>query len=153
MTIEIINMTAAGAHTFTATANTAVTDIVMHNTDPDPGSGFEWKMHIVKSGGTPDVNNQIYDTVSAHVTPTGFAGSMALPPVLFVGSTISINTFTGSFSEKWLLETGDKIAIVLDDTSVLGLVGSTIGSANASVAWGATPALVPVNLYINHILV
>ena len=43
MTIEIINMTAAGDHAFTATAPTAVTDVVMTNTDPNANSGFEWE--------------------------------------------------------------------------------------------------------------
>ena len=58
----------------------------------------------------------------------------------------------GDIVEVW--ETaGDKIVIVLDDSTTTGFVGTTLGSANASAVWGATPANVPVNLFINHILV
>ena len=68
-------------------------------------------------------------------TPTGFGGTIAVPPVIFAGSQISVNTITGNFSEKWILETGDKIVIVLDDTSTTGFIGGTLGSANASPTW------------------
>ena len=134
MTIEIINMTAAGDHTFTATAPTAVTDIVIANTDPDPNSGFEWEMHIVKSGGTKGVNTQILSTVDMNMTPTGFGGTVAVPPVVFVGSQIFVNSI-GELSEKWLLDTGDKIIIALDDSTTTGFIGGTLGSANASSNW------------------
>jgi len=154
MAIQIINMVAGATdYEFTATAETAVTDIIIYNTDVDAGSGFEWEMHIIKSGGTKGVNTQVLKTITMNVTPTGFGGTVAVPPVIFAGSQLSVNTITGNFSEKWILETGDKIVIVLDDTSTTGFVGGTLGSANASAAWGATPATVPVNLFINHILV
>ena len=135
MTIEIINMIAAGDHTFTATAPTAVTDIVIANTDPDPNSGFEWEMHIVKSGGTKGVNTQMLSTVDMNITPSGFSGTAAIPPVVFVGSQIFVNSITGQYSEKWLLDTGDKIIITLDDTTATGFLGAVIGSANASSTW------------------
>ena len=154
MAIQITNMIAdAKDYGFTATAETAVTDIIIYNTDVDPGSGFEWQMHIIKSGGTKGVNTLVLDTITMNSTPTGFTGTLAVPPVIFAGSQLSVNTITGNFSEKWILDTGDKIVIVLDDTSTTGFVGGTLGSANASVVWGATPALVPVNLFINYILV
>ena len=135
MTISIINMTAAGDHTFTATAPTAVTDVIIANTDPDPGSGFEWEMHIVKSGGTKGVNTLILSTTQMNLTPTGFSGAAAVPPVVFVGSQIAVNTATGSYQEKWLLDTGDSIIIALDDTTSSGFLGSVIGGANASPTW------------------
>ena len=154
MAIQITNMVAAATdYEFTATAETAVTDIIMYNTDSDAGSGFEWEMHIIKSGGTKGVNTQVLKTITMNVTPTGFGGTVAVPPVIFAGSQLSVNTITGNFSEKWILETGDKIVIVLDDTSTTGFVGGTLGSANASAVWAATPANVPVNLFINYILV
>ena len=135
MTIEIINMTAAGDHAFTATAPTAVTDVVMTNTDPNANSGFEWEMHIVKSGGTKSVNTMILSTVQMNTTPTGFTGSAAMPPIIMTGSQIFVNSTTGEYSEKWLLDTGDKIIIALDDSTTTGFVGLTIGSANASPTW------------------
>ena len=135
MTIEIINMTAAGDHAFTATAPTAVTDVVMTNTDPNANSGFEWEMHIVKSGGTKSVNTMILSTVQMNSTPTGFTGSAAMPPIIMTGSQIFVNSTTGEYSEKWLLDTGDKIIIALDDSTTTGFVGLTIGSANASPTW------------------
>ena len=154
MAIQITNMVAdATDYEFTATAETAVTDIIIYNTDVDAGSGFEWEMHIIKSGGTKGVNTQVLKTITMNVTPTGFGGTVAVPPVIFAGSQLSVNTITGNFSEKWILETGDKIVIVLDDTSTTGFVGGTLGSANASAVWAATPANVPVNLFINYILV
>ena len=154
MAIQITNMIAdATDYAFTATAETAVTDIIIYNTDVDAGSGFEWEMHIIKSGGTKGVNTQVLKTITMNVTPTGFGGTVAVPPVIFAGSQLSVNTITGNFSEKWILETGDKIVIVLDDTSTTGFVGGTLGSANASAVWAATPANVPVNLFINYILV
>ena len=88
-----------------------------------------------------------------NTTPTGFTGTIAVPPVLFAGSQLSVNTITGNFSEKWILATGDKIVIRIDDTSTTGFINATIGSANASAVWAATPALVPVNLFVNYILV
>jgi|TARA_Y100001949_G_scaffold114405_1_gene97280 hypothetical protein len=154
MAIQITNMVAAATdYEFTATAETAVTDIILYNTDSDAGSGFEWEMHIIKSGGTKGVNTQVLKTLTMNTTPTGFTGTIAVPPILFAGSQISVNTVTGNFSEKWILDTGDKIVIVLDDSTTTGFVGTTLGSANASAVWGATPANVPVNLFINHILV
>ena len=224
MAIQITNMVAAATdYEFTATAETAVTDIILYNTDSDAGSGFEWEMHIIKSGGTKGVNTQVLKTLTMNTTPTGFTGTIAVPPILFAGSQISVNTVTGNFSEKWILETGDKIVIRIDDTTTTGYVGTTmssanaspnwvdnqiatmdtfsgadalrtagtyngvtgtsggsgightfniivdgagaitsalvatvgttLGSANASAVWGATPANVPVNLFINHILV
>ena len=154
MAIQITNMVAAATdYEFTATAETAVTDIILYNTDSDAGSGFEWEMHLIKSGGTKSVNTRILNTVAMNITPTGFTGTVAVPPVLFAGSQVSVNTITGNFSEKWILETGDKIVIILDATTTTGFVGTTIGSANASAVWAATPALVPVNLFINFILV
>ncbi len=134
MTIEIINMIAAGDYTFTATAPTAVTDIVIVNTDPNPLSGFEWEMHIVKSGGTKGVNTQILSTIDMNSTPMGFTGMPAIPPVVFVGSQIFVNSI-GGLSEKWLLDTGDSIIIALDDSNTTGFIGSTFGQANASFNW------------------
>ena len=154
MAIQITNMVAAATdYEFTATAETAVTDIVLYNTDSHASSGFEWGMHIIKSGGTRTAGTVILNTITMNTTPTGFTGTMAVPPILFAGSQISVNTVTGNFSEKWILDTGDKIVIVLDDSTTTGFVGTTLGSANASAVWGATPANVPVNLFINHILV
>ena len=154
MAIQIINMVAAATdYEFTATAETAVTDIILYNTDSDAGSGFEWEMHIVKSSGTKGVNTQVLKTLTMNTTPTGFTGTIAVPPILFAGSQISVNTVTGNFSEKWILDPGDKIVIVLDDSTTTGFVGTTLGSANASANWITTPANVPVNLFINHILV
>ncbi len=154
MAIQIINMVAAATdYEFTATAETAVTDIILYNTDSDAGSGFEWEMHIIKSSGTKGVNTQVLKTLTMNTTPTGFAGTIAVPPILFAGSQISVNTVTGNFSEKWILDPGDKIVIVLDDSTTTGFVGTTLGSANASANWITTPANVPVNLFINHILV
>ena len=154
MAIQITNMVAGATdYDFTATAETAVTDIIMYNTDIDAGSGFEWEMHIIKSGGTKGVNTLVLDTITMNTTPTGFTGTIAVPPVLFAGSQLSVNTITGNFSEKWILATGDKIVIRIDDTSTTGFINATIGSANASAVWAATPALVPVNLFVNYILV
>ena len=154
MAIQIINMVAAATdYEFTATAETAVTDIILYNTDSDAGSGFEWEMHIIKSSGTKGVNTQVLKTLTMNTTPTGFTGTIAVPPILFAGSQISVNTVTGNFSEKWILDPGDKIVIVLDDSTTTGFVGTTLGSANASANWITTPANVPVNLFINHILV
>ena len=136
MAIQITNMVAGATdYEFTATAETAVTDIIIYNTDVDPCSGFEWEMHIIKSGGTKGVNTQVLKTITMNSTPTGFGGTIAVPPVIFAGSQISVNTITGNFSEKWILETGDKIVIVLDDTSTTGFIGGTLGSANASPTW------------------
>ena len=136
MAIQITNMVAGATdYEFTATAETAVTDIIIYNTDVDPSSGFEWEMHIIKSGGTKGVNTQVLKTITMNSTPTGFGGTIAVPPVIFAGSQISVNTITGNFSEKWILETGDKIVIVLDDTSTTGFIGGTLGSANASPTW------------------
>ena len=136
MAIQITNMVAGATdYEFTATAETAVTDIIIYNTDVDAGSGFEWEMHIIKSGGTKGVNTQVLKTITMNSTPTGFGGTIAVPPVIFAGSQISVNTITGNFSEKWILETGDKIVIVLDDTSTTGFIGGTLGSANASPTW------------------
>jgi len=136
MAIQITNMVAGATdYEFTATAETAVTDIIIYNTDVDPSSGFEWEMHIIKSGGTKGVNTQVLKTITMNSTPTGFTGTIAVPPVIFAGSQLSVNTITGNFSEKWILETGDKIVIVLDDTSTTGFIGGTLGSANASPTW------------------
>mgnify|MGYP000442172421 FL=1 len=154
MAIQITNMVAGATdYEFTATAETAVTDIIMYNTDIDAGSGFEWEMHIIKSGSTKGVNTLVLNTITMNTTPTGFTGTIAVPPVLFAGSQLSVNTITGNFSEKWILATGDKIVIRIDDTSTTGFINATIGSANASAVWAATPALVPVNLFVNYILV
>ena len=93
MAIHIINMIAGDTdYEFTATAETAVTDIVLYNTDVDAGSGFEWEMHIIKSGGTKGVNTQVLKTLTMNTTPTGFTGTVAVPPILFAGSQISFNT-------------------------------------------------------------
>ena len=92
-------------------------------------------MHLIKSGGTKSVNTRILNTVAMNTTPTGFTGTVAVPPVLFAGSQVSVNTITGNFSEKWILETGDKIVIRIDDTTTTGYVGTTLGSANASTNW------------------
>ena len=154
MAIHIINMIAGATdYEFTATAETAVTDIVLYNTDVDAGSGFEWGMHIVKNGWTKSQNTVLLNTITMNTTPTGFTGTIAIPPILFAGSQISVNTITGNFSEKWILETGDKLVFTLDDTTTTGYVGTTLGSANASAVWGATPENVPVNLFVNYILV
>jgi len=136
MAIQITNMVAAATdYEFTATAETAVTDIIIYNTDNDPLSGFEWEMHIIKSGSTKGANTMVLKTITMNVTPTGFGGTIAVPPVIFAGSQLSVNTITGNFSEKWILATGDKIVIVLDDTSTLGFIGGTFGAANTSANW------------------
>ena len=89
MAIQITNMVAAATdYAFTATAETAVTDIILYNTDSDAGSGFEWEMHIIKSGGTKGVNTQVLKTLTMNTTPTGFTGTIAVPPILFAGSQI-----------------------------------------------------------------
>jgi hypothetical protein len=141
MTIKIINMITAGTgYWFTATAPTAVTDIVIANTDPHPNSGFEWEMHIVPAApgggaGTKGVNTRILSTVDMQMTPTGFGGTIAVPPVVFVGSQIFVNSI-GGLSEKWLLDTGDSIVITLDDTTSTGFLGmTTMGFGNTSPNW------------------
>ena len=73
MAIQITNMVAGATdYEFTATAETAVTDIIMYNTDPNIGSGFEWEMHIIKSGGTKSISTQVLNTITMNSTPTGF---------------------------------------------------------------------------------
>ena len=127
-------ITAGTDYWFTATAPTAVTDIVIANTDPHPNSGFEWEMHIVEQGGTKGVNTRILSTVDMQMTPTGFGGTIAVPPVVFVGSQIFVNSI-GGLSEKWLLDTGDSIVITLDDTTLTGFLGMTTTWANTSPNW------------------
>ena len=127
-------MIAAGTdYTFTAPESTAVTDIVIANTDPHDFSGFEWEMHIVKNGGTKSVNTQILNTVDMNSSVT----TMVAAPVVLVGSQIFVNRIgsIGGLSEKWLLDTGDSIIITLDDTTSTGMVGTVLGSANASTNW------------------
>jgi hypothetical protein len=132
MTIKIINMITAGTdYWFTATAPTAVTDIVIANTDPEWGSGFEWEMHIVPNvagtAGTKGVNTQILSTVDMNMAAPIVGAS---PPVVFVGSQIFVNSI-GGLSEKWLLDTGDSIIITLDDTTSTGFLGMTMGMPGA----------------------
>ena len=133
-------ITAGTGYWFTATAPTAVTDIVIANTDPEWGSGFEWEMHIVPNAagapGTKGVNTQILSTVGMNMAPpVGAAPSH--PPVVFVGSQIFVNSI-GGLSEKWLLDTGDSIIITLDDTTSTGFLGMTMGGmgpCNTSPNW------------------
>ena len=130
-------ITAGTDYWFTATAPTAVTDIVIANTDPMWGSGFEWEMHIVPNAagapGTKGVNTQILSTVGMNMAPpVGAAPSH--PPVVFVGSQIFVNSI-GGLSEKWLLDTGDSIVITLDDTTLTGFLGMTTTWANTSPNW------------------
>lgn len=131
MAIAITNLVnTTGTAIITAASDIAVTDIIVFNTDSHSGSFFDWSLNLIPSGDSNSIDNLLY---SSDLVTTGYANP------LYPGSNIHVNTVTGFIGNKWLLSTGDSFEVTLFDAS------------NTSPTWGATPALVPVNVFVNYI--